>query len=186
MIHKLFVKKQICYDGSQIESHWGYKNFGLEGDSIISFMGKCDIKFNNIKDLEDKMKGAKISSPLMLHFIIEHFYMDVPTAVFVQRLFACIVKDELESLAKRRLQRNGDDLYLSGRKLTISVASGSLFSSKIHFGINIEEAKDVDVSTMGLNQLKVDPVKFGRIVMDKYAEEFRSSKAASVKVTKLD
>jgi hypothetical protein len=34
-------------------------------------------------------------------------------------------------------KREGDDLFVNGKKLTVSIASTSAVSQKIHFGINV-------------------------------------------------
>ena len=47
--------------------------------------------------------------------------------------------------------REGDDIYVDGHKLTVSIASISQTSMKIHFGINItSKGTPSDVDTIGL------------------------------------
>lgn len=42
----LIVKdKRIDYDGSAIQSHWAYRNFGILGDSIVIFRGNATLKW---------------------------------------------------------------------------------------------------------------------------------------------
>ena len=47
--------------------------------------------------------------------------------------------------------REGDDIFVDGRKLSISIASISLSSAKIHFALNLEDkGTPGDVETIGL------------------------------------
>ena len=47
--------------------------------------------------------------------------------------------------------REGDDIFVDGRKLSISIASVSLSSAKIHFALNLEDkGTPSDVETIGL------------------------------------
>ncbi|MFH1549930.1 MAG: DUF366 family protein, partial [Planctomycetota bacterium] len=87
-----FAEKEIDYDGSQIRSLWAYRKFGLKDDCVAAFIGKCDVKPEFMVDMEDLKSGAKILSPKMLHFIIEHFDNNLEAAVMRQRIFATIVK----------------------------------------------------------------------------------------------
>ena len=167
-----FIKKIILYDGSQIESLWATDNHKIYGDSIVSFIGPCDILPEKIIDSIDRNKT--ISSPSMLHFIIEHFDTDIEKAVLRQRIIASLISDELESLTGIQFSRIGDDIWHKDRKLTISVATCGSVSSKIHFGINIKEAKNVDVKTAFLAQYKINPKSFAKKIMKKYTEEFDS------------
>lgn len=34
-MQELFIKDTMTYDGTQLVSHWAYRNFGLQGDSIV-------------------------------------------------------------------------------------------------------------------------------------------------------
>lgn len=176
-----FLPKKIKYTGKQLTSLWAYRNFGLLGDSIVSFVGPCNIPFNLMADVEDVRGRHKIYSSQMLHFITEHFDCDLEKVVLRQRILASIVKETLEEQIKRRLKRTGDDLYDSGRKLSISVATASPVSTMIHFAVNIE-TKRTPVKTAGLNDYKVAPKQFALKVMQAYTEEMQGVKQARCKV----
>jgi hypothetical protein len=158
---------RIDYDGTQIHSLWAYRTFGIQGDSIVAFRGGCEIPFANMVDLEDVRARSRIASPSMLHFIVEHFDLDLEKAVLRQRLLAAIARD----LLGPEVRRDGDDLFLGAGKLSISIATLTPVSSKIHWGINIERATDVGVETRALRDLGVDAEPFARKVMDGYAAE---------------
>jgi len=161
------VPGRVDYDGTQIHSLWAYRTFGVQGDSIVAFQGGCEIPFTNMVDLEDVRRKSRIASPMMLHFIAEHFDLDLEKAVLRQRLLAAIVRDELGG----DVRRDGDDLFLGPGKLSISIATLTPVSSKIHFGINIERALDVDVETRSLQDLGVEATDLARRVLAQYAAQ---------------
>ncbi len=169
---------RIDYDGTQIHSLWAYRSFGVQGDSIVSFQGGCEIPFANMVDLEDVRARSRIASPLMLHFIVEHFDLDLEKAVLRQRLLASIAGERLG----KEVRRDGDDLYLGPGKLSISIATLTPVSSKIHFGINVERATDVGVETRALRDLGVEPGPFARSVTERYAAEMEGVRDARTRV----
>jgi len=148
------------YDGSQIEQSWAFKSFGIKGSSIITWIGSMNIFPENLKDFEDI--GLEIKSNKMIHFIIEHFDQqpaNLRLAYMRQRLFVMILR---EKLAKKGVEaiRNGDDIYIDSngfKKLTVSIATVSPSSMKIHLGINVTSVGTPDdVDTIGLFELGVD------------------------------
>ena len=52
-----FLPKKIKYTGAQLRPLWAYENFGLLGDSIVSFIGPCSIPFSNMIDAEDVLSA---------------------------------------------------------------------------------------------------------------------------------
>ncbi|MBP1908859.1 DUF366 family protein [Methanolobus bombayensis] len=133
----LVLDEKMDYDGSQISSLWAYNLEDIQEDSIIAFRGVCDVKIEHMIDLEDKKQGDIIFSTDMIHFIIEHFdSSDLKLIYSRQRLFTAIVKEVLSEY-HNDIVRQGDDLFVNGKKLTVSIASTSAVSQKIHFGINV-------------------------------------------------
>ena len=64
-----------------------------------------------------------------------------------------------EVLAEYGVQtkREGDDIFVEDRKLSISIASISLSSAKIHFALNLEDkGTSDDVETIGLFDIRID------------------------------
>lgn len=138
------------YDGSQISSLWAYNLADVQADSIIAFRGACDVKTEHMIDLEDKKQGDIIFSTDMLHFIIEHFdSTDLRLVYARQRLFTAIVREVLSSRFPG-IDRMGDDLFINNRKLTVSIASTSAVSQKIHFGINVVHDHYGSLDEMGI------------------------------------
>jgi len=133
----IILDERLDYDGNQISSLWAYNLADVQSDSIIAFRGACDVKIEHMIDLEDKKQGDMIFSTDMLHFIIEHFdSTDLKLIYARQRLFTAIVHEILSSRFLD-IERMGDDLFIKGKKLTVSIASTSPVSQKIHFGINV-------------------------------------------------
>lgn len=133
----IVLDKKTDYDGSQISSLWAYNLADIQSDSIIAFRGGCDVKIEHMIDLEDKKQGDMIYSTDMIHFIIEHFdSTDLKLVYARQRFFTAIVREVLSEY-RPDIIRKGDDLFVDGKKLTVSIASTSAVSQKIHFGINV-------------------------------------------------
>ncbi|MFZ5644352.1 MAG: DUF366 family protein [Bacillota bacterium] len=161
-MHVYFHNKLMEYTGHQLSSLWAYRNFGLQGDSIVCFRGPCNISRNEMVDVEDVLSDSRIYGPDMLHFIVEHFGESLEKAVLRQRLLIAIIKD---NLSWPGLVREGDDLYLEDRKLSISIATSSPVSVMIHAALNINSDgtpvktvglydrgyKDSDVENLGIN-----------------------------------
>lgn len=164
----IIAKERIDYDGSQIGSLWAYTRFRAQEDTIVCFRGRCNIPFSHMIDLEDRINNEKIESPDMLHFIVEHF--DLPSlklAYARQRLLACIAEEALKDLGFIA-DRSGDDLFFNGKKLSISIASTSAVSMKIHFGINVECEEYMSLNKMGVK----DPDGVSAQIGERYAAEY--------------
>ncbi|MGB9791059.1 MAG: DUF366 family protein [Thermacetogeniaceae bacterium] len=183
-MQKLYLKQELAYDGTQLCSHFAYRNFGILGDVIFAFQGPCRVGLGEMVDLEDVRDGLFIYSPRMLSFIVEHFKADLEEAVLRQRLLVALAAELLRSLspqAKEGLVRRGDDLFLDGRKLSVSIATVSPVSSLIHFGINVL-TEGTPVPTAGLAELGVEPADFAERLMDAYVEECAGIEKARCKV----
>jgi hypothetical protein len=183
-----WVNENLHYDGSQLRPLFAYLQFGILGDSIISWRGSCDVTPESMVDGEDLNQGAKIASEEMLHFIIEVFDRELATGVLIQRIFAAIAKDILHEISPRLgeeiLVREGDDLYWGDRKLSISVASRSAVSTMIHFALNITNL-GTPVKTCCLEDLQVDPISFAEQIMEAFSQEWQSVLKATRKVRPL-
>ncbi len=150
------LKESIMYDGSQISPLWGLRK-GIKGDSVIVFHGPMDVEFDNMKDLEDEKARKAIKGDDLVHFIVERF--DSPAsmrlAYYMQRLLIACVKEVLREYGIETI-RNGDDLYIDSRKLTVSIASAGISGEKIHCGINITTSgTPPDISTCALIDLGI-------------------------------
>ncbi|MCL2157100.1 MAG: DUF366 family protein [Methanobrevibacter sp.] len=148
------IGKSFEYDGSQIEPSWAFKSFKIKGSSVITWRGPMNIKESNLKDFEDI--GLEIKSSDMVHFMVEHFDTqpaNLEIAYMRQRLLVMILEEEL---AKNGIVtvRKGDDLFVNLKKLTVSIATASISSMKIHLGVNLtSKGTPDDVDTIGLLEI---------------------------------
>ena len=178
----LFIEKEIKYIGSQLAPHWIYKNFKLQGDAIVAFIGECKVDLTEMVDIEDVINNEPIYSKLMLSFITEQFNVSLIEGVFRQRLLITIIKELLEENGIF-VTRNGDDLMINGGKLSVSIATKSLTSILIHTGLNII-SEGAPVKASGLeSELGIKDIKdFAEKIMKRYSEEIDDIIQASTKV----
>jgi len=200
-MHTKFINEEIKYTGEELSPHWIYKKFHLQGDAIVAFCGECEVKLTEMVDIEDVINNEPIYSKNMLSFIIEHFNIGLVEGVTRQRLLICIIKEAIENQLRKEekgkretkeqpltpsplhlITRNGDDLFVEGRKLSVSIATKSLTSVLIHVGINIDPT-GAPVDAIGLDYLKILDIKgFAQNVMVKYSQEIDDIILASTKV----
>lgn len=178
----LFIDEEIKYIGSQLSPHWIYKNFKLQGDSIVAFCGECEVKLAEMVDIEDVINNEPIYSKYMLSFISEQFNIGLVEGVLRQRLLISTIKEELEKLGHKIL-RQGDDLFVNNKKLSVSIATKSVNSVLIHTGINIlSENAPIEVSALqsdfGIKDIRTLAIN----VMDAYKNEINDIILASTKV----
>ena len=175
------LDKEIKYEGWQLSPHWIYKNFKIQGDATVAVVGECEVQLAEMVDIEDVINNEPIYSKSMLSFISEQFNVGLVEGVFRQRLLICTIKEALE---KRGINpvRSGDDLYIDGKKLTVSIATKSLTSILIHTGVNIDST-DAPVDACGLNDLGIMDIKeFTEEILKNYSEEIDDIIMASTKV----
>ena len=172
----LFIGEEPAYDGSQLSSHWAAQRTGFEGDSLVAFLGPCDVKREHMVDLVDRARGECIRASRMAHFIAEHFGDDLLKAVLRQRT---LVSCAGEALASRGVvvERKGSDLYARGRKLSVSIATVGPVSGLIHLGVNVDP-QGAPVDAIGLKELRVDERAFVRETLARYEEETLSVRRA--------
>jgi hypothetical protein len=169
------------YDGAQLVSLRNYLKHGLLGDSVVAWVGPCDVHLDHMVDGEDLLAHARICGAEMLHFIVEMFDSSLFAAVAVQRLLASIVCDELRGRGASALFREGDDLYQGDRKLSISIATQSPMSSLIHFAVNVVN-RGTPVKTLALEDLGVEPRVLADAVMTRFCAEMEGIRVATRKV----
>jgi hypothetical protein len=176
----------ITYDGRQLAPHWIYRTFDLLGDAVVAFTGPCQVDLSEMVDIADVKAHAPIYSPLMLHCIAEFFTTDLELAVYRQRLLIITAKELLEETTNHKLQRKGDDLYVTDEngtrgKLSVSIATASITSTLIHTGFNIE-TEGTPVPTVGLAEMGVEVPSFAAALVQRYADEVQDIHLARCKV----
>jgi len=178
----LMLEHELAYDGTAIDSHWAFRQHGVQGDSIIAFIGPCDVKLTEMVDIADVKANAPIWSERMVHFIIEHFDQDLEKAVWRQRLLVAMCQDEVQMrLGRVCLERRGNDLYEDRKKFNVSIAAPTPVSTKIHVGLNVI-SKGTPVPTVGLADWGIPERPFAQAVMERYKEEFEDVQMDRCKV----
>jgi hypothetical protein len=150
-MRQIKLEDGLKYDGSQIQPLWAFQNSGIKGSSIVTWTGPMEIEPDQLIDYEDV--GQEIKAQEMLHFIVEHFDVqpaDLRLGYHRQRMLVIMVKDLLGDMGLE-IRREGDDLYHEGGKLSVSIATCSNSSMKIHLGLNLKtDGTPDDVETAGL------------------------------------
>jgi hypothetical protein len=170
----------VPYSGVELRSGWVAERTGLDGDAAAGFTGPCSVATADLVDLDDAAAGAYIESASMAHIIIEHPGCLLRLGVLRQRMLACLLA---ELLREKNFEagRSGDDLYLNGRKLTVSIAAPSSRSCLIHLGINIDPA-GAPVPAVGLDEMGLDPRDLLDELLLRYRDELAGCAHAETKV----
>jgi len=170
------------YDGSPLGGHWAYTQHGIQGDSLLVFEGPCEVKIEALADLEDAQAGAFIYSQRMLHFVLELFGPSLEEAVSRQWLMAATAQDELNKrLKKARVERDGNDLWVGKRKLSVSIGAPTGVSVKVHLGINVIGA-GAPVPAIGLKDLGLTTRPVALALMERFADDHARMRGARTKV----
>ncbi len=146
------LNEERAYEGATLRGHFAFRNLGILGNSAVAFTGPCEVSLENMVDWEDVRRQSPIYSPRMLHILVELFETSLKTAVCWQRLLVASFAELLRERGLTQLERCGDDLFVDGRKLSVSIATCSPVSALIHFGVNLE-TQGVPVPAVGLTEL---------------------------------
>lgn len=177
------IDEEIKYTGLELAPHWIYKNFKIQGDAIVAFIGECEVHLTEMVDVEDVINNEPIYSKQMINFICETFNIGLVEGVLRQRLLITTLKEVLESDYNVKVVRDGDDLFIDGKKLSVSIATKSQTSVLIHTGVNIDPA-GAPISAIGLNTVKnLNPKEFAKKVIEKYSAEVEDIVMATTKVS---
>lgn len=177
------IEEEIKYTGLELAPHWIYKNFKIQGDAIVAFIGECEVHLTEMVDVEDVINNEPIYSKSMINLICETFNIGLVEGVLRQRLLITTIKETLEKDYNIKVLRDGDDLFIDGKKLTVSIATKSATSVLIHTGINIDP-EGAPVKASGLNAIEgLEPKDFAKKVIEKYAEEVEDIVLATTKVS---
>lgn len=164
---------EIDYDGSQLHHAFAYEKAGILGPSIVSFIGKAEVK-EHLVDLEDSISNDFIKSKSMLQFIIEIPGASIRETVVWQRFFIHMLAEKLRNTCDLlKIITDGDDIMVYEKKLSVSIATLSRFGGLIHTGLNIEVGEGCPVAATGLKELTYFGVStFSINVMLEVAQEF--------------
>jgi hypothetical protein len=169
------------YRGPELRPHFLLTTFGLKGSAVAAFQGPCRVETEHLVDWEDRLVNDRIEAKRMIHFLGEFFGLGLAEGVWIQRLFAAIVGEKLEARLGKPVLRDGDDLFVRDRKLTVSIVTASPVSLLLHLGVNVDPA-GAPVAAIGLAELGVEPGAFARECLEALAKEWESVAWACAKV----
>lgn len=182
MISTFFHEKLLPYLGPELRPHFILSKFKIEGNALLAFRGPCDVKTDHLVDWEDRLANDSIRAEEMLHFLGEFFGITLREGVWIQRL---LVSEIQSVLLKKNLkvEREGDDLFIDGGKLSVSIVTASPVSVLLHLGLNIN-AKGAPVKTSQLKDHFTDEEvnQFASGILERFQNEFKSVERATVKV----
>lgn len=173
-----FIDQVLPYYGPELRPHFLLTQFGLKGSAVGAWIGPCHVKTEDLVDWEDRLVNDHIRSESMIHFVGEFFGAGLREGVWIQRLLVSIVGEELR---KHGATRQGDDLFIQGKKLSVSIVTASPVSLLLHLGINID-ATGAPVAAIGLKDLGVDAKELTLKVISRFQEEWQSVEWACAKV----
>jgi hypothetical protein len=182
LVETAFLAEEIEYTGAELRSHFVREKAGIAWDGVVAFQGACRVTGLRLVDLEDAEEQHEIVAKKMVHFLGEHFQCPLREGNVRLRLFASIVKETLEAMSPGiAVTRDGDDLFVNGRKLTVAICTASPLSLLFHFGVNVNPS-GAPVSAVGLKKFHVDGKQFGLAVLERYVLECESIERALRKV----
>lgn len=186
----LWIQSTAAYDGTQLDPLVNYLKHGLMGDSMVAWVGPCEVSFDHMVDGEDLREQAAIRGSRMLHFVMEVFDRDLFAGVACQRIMASLAKDLVTEkagarLGKETLRREGDDLYWGSKKLSISIATKSPNSTLMHFAMNVSN-EGTPVPTCALkDDFGLDEKEVAAELLSRFQREYESILQATWKVKTL-
>lgn len=144
-----FISHEITYTGAELRSQFVSQVTGTFASGCIAFCGPCRVPTAELVDEADRRENSFIAAKSMLHFLEEYFGSSLEEAVLRQRLLVCLFAEFLREEGFCDVVRQGDDLYVQHKKLTVSIATATPVSTLVHFGVNIE-ADGAPVDAIGL------------------------------------
>jgi hypothetical protein len=172
------------YTGSELAPHWIAHRIKHFGSAVVGFRGPCLVATNKLVDLEDRFAGTEIRAKEMLHFLGEFFEGGLEAGILWQRLFVASFAELLTEQSEGRftVKRNGNDLFVNDRKLSVSIVTATPVSCLFHFGVNIDP-EGAPVAAIGLAELKVDIDRLAQATLERWRTEWNSVRKARCKVT---
>jgi hypothetical protein len=175
-----FLKQERTYSGKELRPHFLLTELGLKGSALGAFIGPCDVKTENLVDWEDRLAEDRIAARKMIHFIGEFFGLPLREGVLIQRLLMSMMGESLR-VRGVEIERDGDDLFVKGRKLSVSIVTASPVSLLLHTGINLDPT-GAPVPAIGLEELGIGPEAWVSEILARWASEWESMAWACTKV----
>ena len=177
-----FAAETRTYHGPELRPHFILSQYRIEGSALLAFRGPCEVKTDHLVDWEDRLQNDFIRAKEMIHFLGEFFGISLKEGIWIQRLLVSEAQSWL-LLNGVRTERSGDDLFIDGKKLSVSIVTASPVSVLLHLGINVD-ATGAPVDATGLQaHFSSDQIRsFVEHLLARFKEEYLSVDRASVKV----
>ncbi len=181
------LDQNLPYTGPELRPHFLLTQMGMKGSAVLGFIGPCEVKTDSMVDWEDRLASDFIRAKLMLHFLGEFFGITLREGVYLQRIFMAIASQVIAQETKKIIIRDGDDLFVDGKKLSVSIVTASPVSMLLHVGINID-SDGAPVSATGLKDLnaalgeRAGSARIAELILTAFSEEIRSVEWACAKV----
>ncbi len=175
------LEQPLRYDGLQLATAFFERHAPGEADAMVLFAGEADVPVEHLVDQEDAEAGAFIYSPLMAHALVEHRGLELPEAVWRQRVLVRLAADWIAARSGVPVAVRGNDLYARDGKLSVSVATRSPRGCLLHFGVNVD-TEGTPVPATGLRDLRLNAREYLAALARLYAEELSGAAHAAAKV----
>lgn len=153
---KLFLDHEELYDGSQLRPGYLAQRFHLWGNAQVIFRGPACVPSDHLVDQMDAQAGAVIKSQEMLHFLAQWYHLPWEVGPLCLYLNAHFLKDYLR-LQGIEASVTGNDVYVSGRKLNVSISTAGDGVVLIHVGVNVKLRPTDFEGGVGLTDLGIEP-----------------------------
>ncbi len=180
MMTTRLLDEVMTYSGPELRPHYILSRFRIEGSALVAFEGACLVKTDDLVDWEDRLANDHICAARMVHFLGEFFGMGLREGVFLQRLFVAQLEEELLAHGVT-VSRDGDDLFVGERKMSVSIVTASAVSVLLHMGVNIDPT-GAPVPAIGLAEVGVDVRAFAAGALRRFETEWHSIQRATTKV----
>ena len=182
MIETRVMVEPRTYHGPELRPHFILSTYRIEGNALIAFRGPCEVITDHLVDWEDRLQNDFIRAKEMIHFLGEFFGISLKEGIWIQRL---IVSEIQTQLLKQGIKadREGDDLFISDRKLSVSIVTASPVSILLHLGLNVD-AEGAPVKAVGLSEI-LEEKSISELVLrvlTRFKSEYESVNRAAVKV----
>ena len=159
MLKNYYLDYPINYDASQLKSGWAKRNFQIENDSMLAFLGSYKPKKNE----QLPANTHKNLTQTMLQIVVEHRRIGDREMLLRRHIFMEIICKTIEN---NSYTKDGN-VFLNQKQVTISQVASNLRASMFHLAFFLRNDLE-DPSLLALDQLDFDPKSFAIKIMQSY------------------
>jgi hypothetical protein len=121
-------------------------------------------------DWDDRSAGTTIKAKRMVHIVGEFFDWPLSSAIMLQHLIVSWISESVQARGNT-VARRGNDLFVQGRKLNVSIVTAGAGSCLLHVGVNVDPT-GAPVPAIGLSELSISEAEFIESFRARCASEF--------------